>query len=71
MTLHKFRIRLLGIACVIALGSVLGGCGASGGAASTAGGGGSTAGTGSSGSSAPATITGITTPKSVSVVTAN
>jgi hypothetical protein len=71
MTLNQFRMRFLSIACALAAVSVLGGCGASGVAGSTAAGGNSTAGTGSGGSSAPPTITGIATPKSVSVVTAN
>jgi hypothetical protein len=71
MTLNQVRMRLLSIACVVAMASLLGGCGASGAAASTAAGGVSTVGTGSGESSAPATIMGIDTPKSVSVVTAN
>ena len=64
MTLSKLRFRSLGIACAVAVATLLSGCGASAGGASTAA-------IGSGGSSAPAAITGIATPKSVSVVTAN
>jgi hypothetical protein len=71
MRLSRFRMRLHGIACAAAVASLLAGCGGSGMAASTAAGGGSTAGTGSGGTSTPPPITGIATPKSVSVVTAN
>jgi hypothetical protein len=71
MQLSKVRLKVHGIACAIVAATLLAGCGGSGVASSTAGGGGSMVGTGGGGSSAPATITGIATPKSVSVVTAN
>ena len=69
MTLHELRKRLVGVGCAAVVAGVLAGCGGSGTAAATATGGGSV-GTGG-GSSAPAPITGIATPKNVSVVTAN
>jgi len=67
MTLSKFRMKTFRIACALAVIGGLAGCGASDVPAGSV----STAGTGSAGSSAPETISGITTPKSVSVVTAN
>jgi hypothetical protein len=70
MRLSQFRTKLLVIACAGAVAGLLPGCGGSGGTASTAAGGGSTSGTGSSGSQTPP-ITGVATPHSVSVVTAN
>jgi len=68
-------------ACAIALVGLLLGCGAgtastaAGSAAGSSGGndatGGSTGATGGNGSNTPPTVTGIATPKAVSVVTAN
>ena len=67
MRSNNFRVALVGMACAAAMVTLLAACGGSSVASSMAGAGGS----GGNGSSAPATITGIATPKSVSVVTAN
>ncbi len=74
MRFIEFRMTLVGLSCAAAVAGLLAGCGGSTSAAAGAGssisGGGSTSGTGSGGSSNPPPVTGIDTPKSVSVVTA-
>ncbi len=83
MRVTEFRKALAGWACAAFMAGLLAGCGGSGGTTAALGGttssgggtsssgGGSSSGTGGGGSTTPAPVTGIATPKSVSVVTAN
>jgi len=81
MMLRKIRVRSEGVACLIAIGALLAGCGGSSnpvtapaGSGGPAAGSGTSSGTGTgtgAGSGTHTTIQGVATPSSVSVVTAN
>lgn len=65
MKLREFRSRVQCIIGAVAVAGLLGGCGGSSVTAPTSGGG------STGGSAPPPAVTGVTTPHSVSVVTAN
>lgn len=67
MQQRGYRLFLCGLVCLSGIAGVLSGCSSSSTTPSAA----AATGAGNSGSSAPATITGVSTPGSVSVVTAN